>query len=670
MEPSTNSPSFATPAVSPASPPLLTQSTSTQNHKSKRARKRSTPAPHLKPKSSDSSSAKPSTPQHSDSTLSLDSVQIQLQMLLASGSTHTELVRSFVETNARLSNALWSGHFVRNDAGQTTCSTEHSSLTEQNLGISYSSLLPTVAGTLESGKARVTRDHDLTVIATPVFIHQQGSVTTRECFCIALNLGEEPAEPFLLMTQMVSATLSQWHAQHQTHRLDWQIDSTTAITELMSKIVNTTGRQQAAIVATNELATFLKSPLVAIGYVHRENSKRSQLQSISGVAAVDRGGKQTRLIQAALNETLLRGNVTATPTIGSDDRCFKLAHDRLLQTHPDSRMVSSPLISNDGKMIGAWICVLPNDVQQHEQLTRFASATSSYLADALYANQQASLGVVARSMAKVSRFFFGQIGKMAASAALAIGLIMMLPLPHRINCECQLTPTVRRYAVAPHDGILLESIVEPGDLVSAGQVIARMDQRELLMQLSDVIAQRETAIKKRDVNRSSRDAAATQIADLEIDQLDAQLQLLNFRKNNLEIRSTIAGIVLHGELEDTQGAPVRAGDILMEIAPLDELRLELNVPDADIAYLENNQPATFVLDGAPLKTQTGKLSSIRPAAEVRNNKNVFVAEIAVDNSQRLLRPGMQGRAKITAGSRALGWILFHRPVERVYKLFR
>ena len=257
---------------------------------------------------------------------------------------------------------------------------------------------------------------------------------------------------------------------------------------------------------------------------------------------------------------------------------------------------------------------------------------------------------------------------MAAFAIVA--LVMMIPVSHRVACDCQLQPTVRRFAVAPHDGILLESFVKPGDLVTAGQVIAKMDDRELILQMSDLHAQRETAKKKRDVNRSARDAAATQISELEIEQLNAKIDLVNFKKKNLEIKSTVDGIVLQGELEDAEGAPVRTGDVLIEVAPLDALRMELNVPESDIAYIDVEQEATVVLDGAPFEPIDGKIELIRPASEVRDNKNVFVSEIEIDNSARLLRPGMQGRAKITAGSRSLGWVLFHRPAERVYKIFR
>lgn len=604
------------------------------------------------------------------SGVSLDSAQFQLQQLLASTASKSELTQKLVEINAQLTNALWSGHFVQVEDQRSQCTAEHSPLAQQNLGINQSSLLPSVDSTLKHGKAQVRRDGALTVISVPVFGVQSGSPNPHACFCIALNLGTETAEPFLLITQMIATTLSQWHERNRSNLLDWQIDSTTAIAELMSKVVGAETERAAAVRATNELATFLDCPLVAIGYCRHKNSKRTRLQSISGAKDLDSSGKQTRLIQSVLNETLARDSVTTVPAIEGDDRSMKLAHHRLAESHPNSRLVSSPLKTTCGKTIGAWICILPDNDAHHHRLNRFVTATSNYLADALLANRRASQGAIGRFGQQLKRFFGGTTGRITVAACLVLALAMMIPVPHRISCNCQLQPTVRRFAVAPQDGLLLKSFVQPGDLVTAGQVVAKMDDRELTLQHSDLLAQRDTALKKRDVNRTSRDAAATQIAELEIEQLDAKIALVNFQIENLEIRSAVDGIVLQGDLEDTQGAPVRAGDILVEVSPLDSLRLELLIPEADISFVQPEQYASFVLEGTPFETQGGHIESIRPASEIRDNHNVFVSELDIDNRQRRLRPGMQGRAKIAAGSRMLGWVLFHRPAERVYSIFR
>jgi len=603
-------------------------------------------------------------------TVSLDAIQLEIQRIVTQSDSEQSVAQALTEISCRLTNAIWCGYFQQTADGMLQCQAEFNSIADQNLGLATSSLLPTVGSSIRSSKSQVATNEELTVIATPVFADQENPIQSNSCFCVALNLKQESAQSYLLITQIVATALSQWHSRHVNSSIDWQIDSTAAIAELMSKIVVTHGPNKAAIAATNELAVFLGARLVAIGYCQTEGSKRTRLQSVSGTTEIDLGGKQSTLIQAALNETLVRGSVTTLPTAGEDDRSMKLAHQKLIESHNDCRLVSTPLITSEGKTIGAWICLIPDDVDQQDKLIRFSKVTSLFLADALDANKRASAGAVTRLKSQFTQFISGRAGRVGLVAASLLTLLMLVPIPHRINCDCLLQPTVRRFAVAPHDGILLESLVKPGDMVESGQLLARMDDRELRLKLSDLLAQKETALKKRDVSRSARDASATQIAELEIEQINAQVELVNFRKNNLEIRSKVDGIVLQGDLEDAQGAPVRTGDVLVEIAPLEDLKLEISVPESDVSYVMPEQETTIVLDGTPFSSMKEKLESIRPMSEVRENKNVFVSELTISNENGVLRPGMQGRAKIKTGSRSLGWILFHRPAERVYSIFR
>jgi multidrug resistance efflux pump len=247
---------------------------------------------------------------------------------------------------------------------------------------------------------------------------------------------------------------------------------------------------------------------------------------------------------------------------------------------------------------------------------------------------------------------------------------MAIPITHRVDCNCVLKPEQRQFAVAPHNGILSESYVSPGDVVTAGQLLARMDDKELQLEKVDLVAQRQAAMKQRDVNRSAADPAATKIAEMKVRQIDAKLQLVNHRLNHLDIKATSDGVVLKGDLEDAQGAPVRTGDVLMEIAAMDRLELEVEVPASQIAWVKADQSADIVLDGNPFDSFEGVVSRIRPESEVREHENVFVAEITLNNPDQLLRPGMKGRAKVKEGLRPIGWILFHGPCERVYSMFR
>lgn len=612
--------------------------------------------------------------------ITLDKLPQRLQQLVDSDLPEHEVLHHFVAIASQLTNAIWTGHFEQEDRPPVRCTASHSPLAEHNLALAQSSILPSVEAVWESAKAGISVVDSLTVITAPIFASARAATHDQPVavLCLALNLGDASPEPFLMVAQTVASSVSQWRAVQQARSLEWKIASTAAIAELMSKVVSVKGIKPAALTAAQELAGFLNSPLVAIASCkrmsgNRMSGNRTQLQAAYGTTEIDRGGKQSRLLQSALDETLLRDSVTTLPSVAGDDRVMKKAHQSLVDAHPACSIVSAPLKTSGGETIGAWICVIPFDGSNqasHEKLARFASITSQFLADALYANRQASLGPTARLRRDLGGALRGRAGRAGLVSASVVALLMMIPIPHRVSCKCLLEPNSRRFEVAQYDGVLLESFVKPGDLVTKGQLLARLDDREQRLQLAELQSKVETTLKKRDVSRSGRDAAATKIAELEADQLKAQIAVLQHRQKHFEIRSKVDGIVLQGDLEDARGAPVRTGDVLVEIAALDELRLEVAVPESDVTFVAAEQPATIVLDGAPFQSLAGTIKSIRPEAEVREGTNVFVAEIELANHDGLLRPGMQGTAKIKAGTRALGWVLFHRPLERVYGLFQ
>ncbi len=604
----------------------------------------------------------------SEST-SLDAIQTELELITRSSANHQELVRESVKLARRSTNAIWCGQFYHSGDQPLTCRIEDSGIIDQQLGLVRSSLLPTAESSLRKAKAIVTSSGELTIIATPIVEIEGPENQAVECLCLALNLNDAPAGPFLLILQLVGCYIARSSERDSRQALDWQISATAAIAELMAEIAACDQPNRAAMLATNRLADFLDAQTIAVGFSRRKNGKRTKLAAISGTSDIDESGGQSQLIESVLNETLVRNSVTVLPDNSGNDRSMKLAHRKFIETNPNLRIVTAPLITTSGKILGAWLCVLPSN-QNSEKAIRFAKVASRFLADALDVSARATAGPIKRLKHVTHKWALGKAGRITTLSIIAVFLLLAIPMPHRVDCPGVLQPTERRFAIAPHDGILMEAFVKTGDLVSRNQPVARMDDRELILELSDLTAQRESAAKKRDVNRSTRDAAATKISEFEIAQLNAKIELAQMRLENLIIKSETNGIVLRGDLEDVRGAPVRRGDVLMEISPLEELKLEVDVPESDVAYLEVGQATTIVLDGNPFAPVSACIQSIHPMSEVRNNVNVFVAEASIQNAGQRLKPGMQGRAKISIGLRPVGWILFHRPVEKVFALLR
>jgi RND family efflux transporter MFP subunit len=226
----------------------------------------------------------------------------------------------------------------------------------------------------------------------------------------------------------------------------------------------------------------------------------------------------------------------------------------------------------------------------------------------------------------------------------------------------------RRFVAAPLAGTLERAWVLPGAEVTAGQVLALLDGRELRWELAGLEAELGRVQKQQEVALVRQESAAAQQAGLELQRLELKRALLTHRLANLEIRSPTTGVVVSGDLSTSQHAPVETGQVLFEVAPLAAMSAELAVPEADASYVQPGQPVRLALEASPRTAWRGTIDSLRPRAEQRDGQNVLVAEVRIDNCDGQLRPGMSGRGRITCGDRLIGWILFHKPVEALCRL--
>jgi RND family efflux transporter MFP subunit len=368
-------------------------------------------------------------------------------------------------------------------------------------------------------------------------------------------------------------------------------------------------------------------------------------------------------LQEAVEETLARESLTAWPLDpGNEDRAP--AHEKLATLLHASSVSSVPLRTSDERIVGVLLFVERPAENTFGLLSRHGAA----LAACLEASQRARGGFGARTMRQLHRRWASWRGRAAAAAVLGFVLLLALPWPYRIRCPCQVQPVTRRFVVAPYDGTLESTLASPGDVVRAGDVLARMDAREIQWKLASLQADSARAAKDRDAAMAAQRTSHAQLAELEMERLRMQIGLLEHHLDQIAIRSPIDAIVVAGDLRKVQGAPLTIGQTLFEVAPLEKMNVEVNVPEEEIAHLAPGMPVTLRLDALPEMTLAGTIERIHPQAELRQKQSVFVADMVTDNPQGRLRPGMNGWAEVTGNNRRLGWILFHKPWYRLRHL--
>jgi len=292
----------------------------------------------------------------------------------------------------------------------------------------------------------------------------------------------------------------------------------------------------------------------------------------------------------------------------------------------------------------------------------FLRAAESPVASTLQLLVRAQRGRIVTLVSDTLCLWRGQRGKSVLALLAILAALLLVPVPLRVKCGCQLEPVARRFVAAPFDGPLEQTFVEPGDVVAQDQLLARMDGRDIRWELAGARADVQRVAKEHAGHVATHESGKAEVARHEVDRLQLRTQLLEARDQDLDVRSPIDGIVVTGDLREVEGMPLQKGQVLFEVAPLNEMVVELAVPEDDVAYVHRGMRVRIRLDAFPLQRHDARVDRIHPRSEIRDDENVFVAEVPLHNEQRQLHPGMRGRAWISAGKARLGWVLFRRPV--------
>lgn len=238
---------------------------------------------------------------------------------------------------------------------------------------------------------------------------------------------------------------------------------------------------------------------------------------------------------------------------------------------------------------------------------------------------------------------------------------MIIPVPYWPKREAVLEPASRRYVASPVAGRIMDACVRPGDTVEAGQFLARIDDEKLLWELNENEAEYQQALKRRDSALAAGAAGDLRSAQLDLQRISAQMDLLESQMSQLGIVSPITGVVVSGDWVPTAGSSVERADLLFEIAPLDRMLVRVMLTTEDLGVIGLETPITLRTEAAFGQKWQGMIGRIDPRGEVENGQVCFLAETEIENDQYILRPGMRGSARMTAGYRSLGWMIFHRP---------
>ena len=224
---------------------------------------------------------------------------------------------------------------------------------------------------------------------------------------------------------------------------------------------------------------------------------------------------------------------------------------------------------------------------------------------------------------------------------------------------------MRRVLVAPLDGYVASAPHRAGESVASGTVLATLDDRDLKLEYYKWSGQRDQYAKQYQEALAQHDRAQSSIVLAQVQQAEAQMNLLAEQLGRIRIAAPFDGLVVSGDLTQSLGSAVKRGQVLFEVAPLNAYRVVLEVEEGEISYVQSGQKGSLMLSSLPGEVFPLSITHITPVAVAREGRSYFRVEALLERVSDRLRPGMEGAAKIEAGNRKLFWIGTHKLVDWV-----
>ncbi len=238
-------------------------------------------------------------------------------------------------------------------------------------------------------------------------------------------------------------------------------------------------------------------------------------------------------------------------------------------------------------------------------------------------------------------------------------------VPVRLSAPIDLRPVAQADLGAKTVGYLDAVLVDRGDLVKKGQVLALMRPSDLPDQLTaakSALAQAEASaslaaanlerakqlaprglVSQQDLQNASTQAAT---AEAQRGAAKSQLAALGVRFGETRLEAPYDGVVTQRKLDPGALIGPATGPVLT-VARVDTLRAFIAVNERRASEVALGQRAVVSFDAVPGRTFTGRVQRLAPSFDLATR--TLDAEVHLPNDAGVLRPGMYGRGAIELG---------------------
>jgi multidrug resistance efflux pump len=441
-------------------------------------------------------------------------------------------------------------------------------------------------------------------------------------------------------------------------------DRMATVLELIATSLHHDRFQASATAVATELAGMLQCERVSIGFL---KGRHSRVLALSNSASFGKKANVIRAIEAAMDEAIDQQATVVYPPLGEGPLQVTRAHEALLRDHGSSTAFSVPL-AEGSRILGAITLERPSGEPFDSRTLQLCEHVAALVGPVLDVKRKDDRWLFTKAWDSLKTYLRKLTGPRHSILKLVSGVVALLIVffsfatgDYRVTADARLEGSVQRAMAAPLSGYIAEAHVRAGDIVQAGDPLFSLDDRDLWLERLKWMSQKSQYSREYQEAVAGRGRAQANVLAAQVEQAEAQIALIEDQLARVKVVAPFNAIVVAGDLSQSLGVPVERGDVLFELAPLDDYRVILKVDERDVGPLAAGQTGRLALTGMPGETLAIVVERITPVASTEDGRNYFRVEARLqDSSSAQLRPGMEGAGKVDVERRKLIWIWTHK----------
>jgi hypothetical protein len=260
-----------------------------------------------------------------------------------------------------------------------------------------------------------------------------------------------------------------------------------------------------------------------------------------------------------------------------------------------------------------------------------------------------------------------------AIAAVALLAASFIPVRSSVIAPAEVVARAPAFVRAPFAGIVDSIEVAPNAEVKAGQILVRLERRQLEAEYS--VATKALEVATAQFRQTSQEAivdprAREQLAAVRgrLDEARSDFEYRKARLTRANIAAPVDGVAVFNDPAEWIGRPVELGERIMQVSPSTSSRIEIELPASEMLSFENGAEVAFFSNLNPEQPDSGKVAFVSYSPAV-SPAGVMAYTVRADLEEgAALRLGLKGSAKIYGPRRPLILWVLRRPIAYVRQL--